>query len=155
MAPISEGSPEPGSYVRIDWQGRKVSAWLPATLENRFLRTDSVELKESTARRTEQAANLAIKVSADLPASWVPIARLLARSEGISSSFFEGISSPATEVAMAVSQRGGSPAAIAVAENVNALATAMSQSSEQFSIELLHEWHRILMTQATAALLSG
>jgi Fic family protein len=79
----------------------------------------------------------------------VPIARLLARSEGISSSFFEGISSPATEVAMAVSQRGGSPAAIAVAENVNALATAMSQSSGQFSIELLHEWHRILMTHAT------
>ena len=149
MGPVTEGSPEPGSYVRIDWQGRKVSAWLPAKLGERFLQTASIGLTEPTARRTEQAANLATKASADLPASWVPIARLLARSEGIASSVFEGIASTPTEVALAVSKRGGSPAAVAVAENVTALAAAMSQSSVQFSIELLHEWHRILMTHAT------
>ena len=149
MRRVTEGSPEPGRHVRIEWQGRKVTAWLPTTLEDRFLRSGLIGLAELTVRRTEQAANLATKASADLPASWVPIARLLARSEGIASSFFEGISSTPTEVALAVSERGGSSAAVAVAENITALAAAMAQRSERFSVELLHRWHRILMTHAT------
>ena len=145
----SEGSVEPGRSVRIDWQGRRVSAWVPALLAERILGGNRMRFTETTARRTEQAAHLATKASADLPVGWVPIARLLARSEGIASSFFEGIASPLAEVALALSNLSDSSAAVAVAENVTALAHAMSQHNEEFSLDMLHDWHRILMAHAT------
>ncbi len=82
------------------------------------------------------------------PGRFVPIT-WHGRSEGIASSFFEGIRSPVAEVAVAIANVGGSDAAISVAENVAALAQATEQKDEEFSLAMLHEWQRILMAHAT------
>lgn len=145
----AEGSGErAGQLVPIVWQGRKVNAFVPALLRERFLGGEAPLLRDATIRRTEQAANLATQASVGLPANWEPITRLLSRSEGIASSFFEGITSPATDVALAVSKLGGTPAAVAVAENVTALTHALSQPGKKLTVGMLHEWHRILLAHA-------
>jgi Fic family protein len=149
MQVVSEGSLEPGRHVPIQWRGRASSAWVPATLAERKRWLQANPLRENTVRRTEQAAALARQASAALPFSWIPVARLLTRSEGIASSNIEGIASPITEVALAIFDLGGSAAAKAVGENVDALSSAMKSTSDLFTHELLHEWHRRLMVHAT------
>jgi Fic family protein len=138
-----------GQHVEIEWQGRKVAAWVPAKLQTSNDDNPFLPLNENTIRKTEQAANLSMQASADLPVGWLPMARLLARSEGIASSLFEGIRSPLIDVATAAAELGGTKAAVAVAENIAALANAMIRRSQRFSLTMLHDWHRILMAHAT------
>jgi Fic family protein len=145
MLEDSEGTS--GRQIRIEWRGRSVSAWIPGKLVHGS-QPRTLPLTEPTIRKTERAANLCRDANAALPISWVPIARLLARSEGIASSFFEGLQAPITDVALAVSNLGGTGTALAVAENVIALASAMDERPEQFSLAMLHNWHQILMSHA-------
>ena len=95
---IAEGSGESisteGRFVRVLWNEKPVRAWVPGSIAGL-----EVELCDGTARITEQAALLSRRASDSLPSAWLPLAGVLFRSEGIASSFIEGITAPALDVA--------------------------------------------------------
>jgi Fic family protein len=144
---VAEGSGESisteGRFVRVLWNEKPVSAWVPGSIAGL-----EVELRDGTARITEQAALLSRRASDSLPSAWLPLAGVLFRSEGIASSFIEGITAPALDVAMAVGARPTTEAAKAVAKNVAALTQAMTQTDQVLTEAILHGWHSLLMVHA-------
>lgn len=137
-------SEAPGHEVEVAWRGRTALAWVPSPLAERDL-----TLTESTVRRTEQAAARARRADAALPEAWEPLARVLLRAEGTSSSEFEGIVAPLEEVALAelASSRDGTAAE--VASNLGALRHALDESAGAPLLPAaLHRWHATLMATA-------
>lgn len=133
---------EAGHDVPIVWRGRRTSAFIPALLCNRDL-----TLSEQTIRRTAAAVARIESAAADLPADYAPLARLLLRAEGIASSFIEGITAPVVEVVLAEERAGGVGSTAAwVAANLTAVTAAVAAAATDFSIELMCDWHRTLMT---------
>ena len=129
-----------GREVPVDWNGRRVRAWLPDALTDR-----EIALREPTIRRTEQAAAAARHMTDRLPAGWEPLARLLLRAEGVASSYIEGVRAPLPEVVAAEIDPTVGEAADWVANNLAVVAEATSRYDAGMSIELLHGWHRRLM----------
>lgn len=138
-----------GGEVPVAWRGRHVRAWVPALLAERDL-----TLAPATHALLGAAAEALASAAAELPADHAPLARLLLRSEGIASSFVEGISASVADVVLAEDdlQRHppGSPTAPSAAGEVAANLTALAQAvdsarSEPLSVELLCRWHRLLM----------
>jgi Fic family protein len=130
-----------GREVQVEWRGRRVTAWVPDRLAKR-----DISLSVATARRTEQAAAAARRVTDRLPAGWEPLARLLLRAEGIASSSIEGVRAPLPDVAMAEMDAEVGDTAEWVANNLAVVVDATGATCGTMSVELLHRWHTRLMS---------
>jgi Fic family protein len=134
-----------GSEVEVVWQGRRVNAFVPMLLAHRDLTLDA-----RTAARAASAATEVAHAAESLDPDYEPLSRLLLRSEGVASSYIEGISAPVVDVVLAEEGIGRQDAGTAawVASNLAAVLEAVSEAAngEDLSVERLCEWHRILMT---------
>lgn len=136
-----------GSEVEVIWNGRRVRAFVPTLLGYRDLTLDALSGARSAVAATEVA-----HAAEALDADYEPLARLLLRSEGVASSYIEGVTAPVVDVVLAEEQLGrrGSGAAAWVASNLAALAQAVASAEgvAALSIEALCEWHRTLMARS-------
>jgi Fic family protein len=133
-----------GAEVEVTWNGRRVPAFVPALLKDRDLALDV-----SAAVRTASAAAEVAHAAEALDVDYEPLARLLLRSEGVASSFIEGVTAPVVDVVLAEERLGrGSESAAWVASNLSAVieAVASAEGTAALSIEMLCQWHRTLMT---------
>lgn len=133
-----------GSEVEVVWNGRRVRAFVPDLLRHRDLTLDAA----SAARAAAAAAEVAHAAEA-LAGDYEPLARLLLRSEGVASSYIEGITAPLVDVVVA-EERLGRPQAGAgawVASNLAAVSEAVSSAAgaSALSVEALCSWQRTLM----------
>jgi Fic family protein len=131
-----------GHEVEIDWRGRPVWAWIPDPLVG-----SKFEPSAPTARRSERAAAALLRVTDHLPPDWEPLARLLLRTEGVASSYVEGVRAPIVEVAAAeLTERAAPSAAAWVADNVEVTGTAMADARRgPLTVADLLRWHGRLM----------
>jgi Fic family protein len=85
-----------------------------------------------------------------LDVDYEPLARLLLRSEGVASSYIEGITAPVVDIVLAEERLGrqGTGAAAWVASNLAAVSRAVTSAgtAARLSVGTLCEWHRTLMT---------
>jgi Fic family protein len=131
--------------VHIEWNGRRVTAWVPTALALREPRWT-----ETTVRLTERAAASARRGSDALPANWEALARLLLRAEGVASSYVEGVRAPVAEVAAAELDPAVGETAAWVANNLAAVLQAVGEAHDgPLAVESLHRWHRRLMAGAS------
>jgi Fic family protein len=133
-----------GSEVEITWNGRRVRAFVPALLKDRDL-----DLDVPAAARTAAAAIEVAHAAEALDVNYEPLARLLLRSEGVASSYIEGVTAPVVDIVLAEEQLGRAGSAAAwVASNLAAVteAVASAEGGSALSIETLCQWHRTLMT---------
>ena len=134
-----------GTEIEVIWNGRRICAFVPALLIDRELTLDA-----PTAARAAAAATEVAHAAQALDADYEPLARLLLRSEGIASSYIEGVTAPVVEVVLAEEQLGivRNVAAAWVASNLAAVTRAVTSAEGRvaLSVETLCEWHRILMT---------
>jgi len=134
-----------GTEVEVVWNGRKVRAFVPTLLAHRDLTLDA-----PTAARSATASIEITHAAEAMHLEYEPLARLLLRSEGVASSYIEGVAAPIVEVVL-VEQRLGThhPGAAAwVAGNLAALSQAVEHSHGSASLDVatLCQWHRTLMT---------
>ena len=134
-----------GTEIEVIWNGRRICAFVPALLIDRELTLDA-----PTAARAAAAATEVAHAAQALDADYEPLARLLLRSEGVASSYIEGVTAPVVEVVLAEEQLGivRNVAAAWVASNLAAVTRAVTSAEGRvaLSVETLCEWHRILMT---------
>jgi Fic family protein len=134
-----------GSEVDVVWHGRRVHAFVPALLSDRELSLDVL-----AAARTAVAATEVAHAAEALDADDEALARLLLRSEGVASSYIEGVTASVVDIVLAEQKlgRSGSEAAAWVASNMSAVteAVASAEGSAALSVEMLCQWHRTLMT---------
>lgn len=134
-----------GRMVAQQWRGRTVQAWVPDPLIERDLR-----LSEAVARSTERAAAAVRRGDDAMPERWEAVARLLLRTEGIASSFIEGVRAPLDEVAAAELDPTAGETASWVADNLAAVRAAVAEAhSGPLTLETLNGWHRTLMAGAS------
>ncbi len=140
MAGFNEGGMARGREVPIVWNGAALRAWVPAPLAGQ-----PFELGPRAARLSERAA-AAVVAAGSRPARFEPVAMLLLRSEGVASSFIEGIRSPLVDVAAAeVGRAAADPVAAYVADNLGAVVDALGGSDRPLRVDDLLLWHRRLM----------
>ncbi len=141
---IPERSRDPevaGTEVPIVWRGRRARAFVPQLLAARAL-----ELSAPTVARTATAAAEIGVGAAALAHGYEALARLLLRTEGIASSFIEGVAAPTADVALAEAAPGADLGdATWVAANLAAVTQAIADHDRPLSVELLCEWHATLM----------
>ena len=139
-----EGSVSRGHDVPIVWSGKRVRAWVP-----RRLAEQDFELGERAIRLTERAL-ASVVAAGNRSERFGPLATLLLRSEGVASSFIEGLRSPLADVAAA--EVGGtlSDAASYVADNLGAVVGALGSPRRRLTEADLHLWHRRLMESGGA-----
>jgi Fic family protein len=134
-----------GSEVEIVWQGRRVRAFVPTALAARDLELDAL-----TAARTAAAASEVAHAAEALDPDYEPLARVLLRSEGVASSFIEGVRAPIVDVVLAEERIGRQEvgAAAWVASNLAVVSEAVAGAAvdADVSVATLCEWHRTLMT---------
>jgi Fic family protein len=154
MAPIGAGTTgegpaggtaeEAGEAVPIVWQGRRATAFVPALLSERDLALDP-----ATATRTGVALAEVLRAAESIDVGYEPLARLLLRSEGLASSYIEGITAPVLDVVLAEhapARHDG--AAEWVAAALAAMVTAVDDADGGAPLrpDTLLRWHRVLMT---------
>ena len=139
-----EGSVSRGHDVPIVWSGKRVRAWVP-----RRLAEQDFELGGRAIRLTERAL-ASVVAAGNRSERFGPLATLLLRSEGVASSFIEGLRSPLADVAAA--EVGGtlSDAASYVADNLGAVVGALGSPRRRLTEADLHLWHRRLMESGGA-----
>jgi len=132
-----------GREVDIVWHGRRARAFVPTPLAQRDLTVST-----ATLRRTTRAVAEIEHAASDMTTEFEPLARLLIRSEGVASSFIEGILAPVVDIVLVEEHlaHGGSVAAW-VAANLAAVTEAVGSASGDAPLtsEMLGEWHRTLM----------
>ena len=74
-----------------------------------------------------------------------PIAMLLLRTEGIASSFIEGLRVSLVDVAAAEIGDTTNPTAKYIADNLTAVVEALATSQRAMTVNDVHNWHRQLM----------
>jgi len=134
-----------GSEVEAVWNGRRIHAFVPTFLAHRDLTLDAA-VGVATGAAGAEVAHAAEALDVD----YEPLARLLLRSEGVASSYIEGIGAPVVDVVLAeesLGVRDSGPAAW-VASNLAAVALAVSSATADavLGVETLCAWHRTLMT---------
>jgi Fic family protein len=106
-------------------------------------------LDASTAAKSGAAAAEVAHAAEAMDADYEPLARLLLRSEGVASSFIEGVSAPVVDVVLAEEELGAHSAGAAtwVAGNLAAVsqAVASAKGGVPLGVETLCEWHHTLM----------
>jgi len=131
-----------GTTVTTTWQGQRVDAFIPAPMPR------TVDLPERVARATERAAASLLRIDDRLVPRFEPLARLLLRSEGIASSYIEGVRAPAELVAVAEVDSGAvDPTAAWVADNLGVVDASLvhARSGAVLTADHLHRWHIRLM----------
>jgi Fic family protein len=108
------------------------------------LTDQAFEVGIKTARRTEQAA-AAVVAGSRQAARFEPIAMLLLRTEGIASSFIEGLHVSLVDVAAAEIGDTTNPTAKYIADNLIAVVEALGTSQRAVTVKDVHNWHRRLM----------
>ncbi|HLX88097.1 MAG TPA: Fic family protein [Acidimicrobiales bacterium] len=133
-----------GHEVEVVWNGRRVRAFVPALLAERDLTLDA-----PTAARAALATAEVGHAAEGLVEGYEPLARLLLRSEGVASSYIEGITAPVVDVVLAEEELGRPKAGAAtwVASNLTAVSEAVAGagSSAELTVETLCEWQRTLL----------
>jgi len=122
---------------------------VPTLLADRDLQLDT-----HTVVRTATAAAELGHAATELGAhDYEPLARLLLRAEGVASSYIEGVRAPVVDIVLAEQDPRPHPGAAAwVAANLAAVSDAVASSATTaLSVELLCQWHRVLMTGSPAA----
>jgi Fic family protein len=126
----------------IIWNGARLRAWVPAPLAGQ-----PFELGSARAVRLTERAAAAVEAAGSRPARFEPVAMLLLRSEGVASSFIEGIRTPLVDVAAAEVGSVFSDSASYVADNLATVVEALRSADEALTHEHLWSWHRALMTE--------
>lgn len=133
-----------GAEIPIVWRGRRALAFLPTRLADRDLTLQARAVAEAAR------AQAAVEHGAEaMPEDFASLARLLLRSEGVASSFIEGVTAPVVDIVLAEADESGPPSAAAwVAANLAAVAEAVegAQAGQPLTVERLCSWHRTLMT---------
>jgi len=132
-----------GTEVPIVWQGRRTRAFVPTPLRDRALTLDA-----GTIARAARA-HAAVEHGAEtMPEDFAALARLLLRSEGVASSFIEGVTAPVLDIVLAEADPDASPSVAAwIAANLAAVADAIDGAhTGPLRVEHLCGWHRTLMT---------
>lgn len=135
---------EPGGVeVPIEWRGRRTRAFVPTRLTERDL-----TLASATVARTARAQAAVEHAAESLPADAPALARLLLRSEGVASSFVEGVTAPVLDVVLAEVDTSGEPSAAGwIAANLAAVSEAITDAEQHpLTVDTLERWHRTLMT---------
>jgi Fic family protein len=140
-SPVAGGAALRGHEVTITWNGTRVRAWVPTPLS-----AQSFELGTRAVRASERAAAAAVRAGSR-PVRFEPVAMLLLRSEGVASSFIEGIRTPLVDVAAAEVGSVLSDTASYVADNLAAVVDALRSSDGALTHEHLWTWHRRLMEE--------
>jgi Fic family protein len=134
-----------GSEVAIVWNGRRVRAFVPTLLQDRDL-----TLNTRSAARTAAAAVEIAHAAESLDVDYEPLARLLLRSEGVASSYIEGVTAPVVDIVLAEERLGRivTGAATWVACNLGAISEAVTSAhrGESLTVQTLCDWHRTLMS---------
>jgi Fic family protein len=135
-----------GEEVPIVWNGRRAAAFVPERLAARDLALDT-----ATATATGIAVAEVLRAAETLDVDYEPLARLLLRSEGVASSYIEGIAAPVLDVVLA--EQGSAPpddrAAAWVAAALTTMVAAVEEASsgrDPITVATLCDWHRLLMT---------
>ncbi|MBK5223378.1 MAG: Fic family protein [Acidimicrobiia bacterium] len=131
-----------GTEAPIVWRGRRASAFVPTLLAERDL-----ALAPSASIAVGRALAGVEQGAAALPEDYAPLARLLLRAEGVASSYIEGVAAPLLDVVLAEADAVDehTPAAW-VAANLAAISAAVDgAASAPLSVEVLCDWHRVLM----------
>lgn len=132
-----------GVEVPIVWRGRRALAFVPTLLAERDL-----SLRNATVTAAGRAV-AAVEFGAEsMPEDHVALARLLLRSEGVASSYIEGVIAPVVDIVLAEadSATGPTPAAW-VAANLAAVTDAIGEAHDgPLGVDDLCRWHRTLMT---------
>src|SRR5580658_7554387 len=108
------------------WNGRSIRAFVPTLLVERDLTLDAL-----TAARSATAATEVTYAAEALDSDYEPLARLLLRSEGVASSYIEGVSAPVVDIVLAEEHLGrrANGAAAWVASNMAAVSEAVVGAS--------------------------
>ncbi|MGZ6895725.1 MAG: Fic family protein [Acidimicrobiia bacterium] len=135
-----------GVDVPIVWNGRRAIAFVPSLLAERDLTLDA-----PTATRTGAARAEVLRAAETLDVEHEPLARLLVQSEGVASSYIEGISAPVLDVVLAEQGRARADDAAAawVAAALAAMVAAVDEAASgraALDLDALCRWHRLLMT---------
>lgn len=132
-----------GREVPIVWQGRRTKAFVPIRLSER-----DVTLEPETIARASRAQAAVEHAAESMPDDYAPLARLLLRSEGIASSFIEGVTAPVAEIVLAGAIEGSEPSSAAwIAGNLAAVTQAIEEAKAgPIDVESLNRWHGTLMT---------
>jgi Fic family protein len=135
-----------GDEVPIVWNGRRATAFVPRLLAARDLGLDA-----RTATCTGAAVAEVLRAAEALDVEIEALARLLLRSEGLASSFVEGITAPVVDVVLAEqgSPRADDLAASWVAASLIAMVAAVEDAAAGGALRRLDHllgWHRLLMT---------
>ena len=140
-SPATQGGPPRGHEIPITWNGARLRAWVPAPLAGQ-----SFELGTRAVRVSVRAA-AAVVAAGSRPERFEPVAMLLLRSEGVASSYIEGIRTPLVDVAAAEVGSVLSDTASYVADNLAAVVDALHSSDGALTHEHLWTWHRRLMEE--------
>src|SRR5262245_53604150 len=132
-----------GVEVPIMWRGRRTRAFVPTLLADRDLELDPRTI--ATAARAQAAVEHGAET---MPRDYAALARLLLRTEGVASSFIEGVTAPVVDVVLAEFDDHGAPSAAAwIAANLAAVTEAIDEAHVgPLSVDSLCRWHRTLMT---------
>jgi Fic family protein len=134
-----------GSEVEAVWNGRSIRAFVPMLLADRDLSLDA-----ATAGRSATAVAEVAHAAEALDVDYEPLARLLLRSEGVASSYIEGVAAPVVDVVLAEEQLGrrDNAAAAWVAGNLAAVTVAVAEANGRapMTIKTMCQWQRTLMT---------
>lgn len=132
-----------GTEVPIVWRGRRAMAFVPTPLAARDLTLSA------TAAVRSARAQAAVEYRAEsMPDDYAPLARLLLRSEGVASSYVEGVTAPVVDIVLAeaADPPQHSPASW-VAANLAALTDAIDEAhAGPLTVDALCRWHQTLMT---------
>ncbi len=139
MTGFTEGSVSRGHEVPIVWRGVPILAWVPTPLAEQDL-----TLGSRATRLTERAA-AAVAAAGNRSSHFGPIATLLLRSEGVASSYIEGLRAPLADVAAAEVGSTLSDAASYVADNLGAVVGALASPRRPLTHADLHRWQRRLV----------
>ena len=132
-----------GVEVSIQWRGRRVRAFVPSRLAERDL-----TLTAETVARAARAQGAVEHGAESMPEDFAALARLMLRTEGVASSFIEGVTAPVVDIVLAeASDEAGPSAAAWVAANLAAVTEALEDAhAGPLTVETLCRWHRTLMT---------
>lgn len=139
MRAIPEGEDPRGNQQEIVWNGARAHAWVPDPLAGH-----AFEVGIRTARRTERAA-AAVAAGDRQPSRFEPIAMLLLRTEGVASSYIEGLRTSLADVAAAEIGGTRNETAKYIADNLAAVVDALGTSRRTLMTGDVHDWHRRLM----------
>ena len=130
-----------GSTAEVEWRGRPVLAFVPASLGD-------LEPLSTAAIRAAALAEGALTAVDDRLHSGLEVpARLLLRAEGVASSRIEEVHAPSADIAVADADSAVGGSAGWIAGNLRAIDAALDHTGD-LEADDLRGWHRLLMVHS-------